>query len=126
MVRRYQTTPSKSASAGSFDHAPGAPTGDIDSVGLKQYAGMQLARTGKWLVPVAAGITITPGDRGFTNFEADGGNTRVGIWSNANTGGHYIDCTKQAVFRSRVFTAPTVTGGSALVAVLEVDFVNKP
>jgi len=111
-----------------FNHQPGGIAGqsDVDSTGLMQYGGGQLGRKGRFLVPIAAGATIAVNDRAYAQFESDGGsNTQVGVWCNANTGSHYIDCTRVGVFRSGNFTANTATGGSANVAVLEVDFTNR-
>lgn len=112
----------------SLNHMPAgtsAGQGDIDSVGLVQNAGGQLGRKGRFLVPIMSGVTIAIGDRCWCTFESDGGsNTQIGVWSNANTGSHCIDLTKIGVFKSATFVAPTVTGGSANVAVLEVDFTS--
>jgi hypothetical protein len=109
-----------------YNHMPGTG-GDLGSTGLVQYAGGQAMRRGRIWVPIAVGATIAVNDRAYLLFESDAGsNTMPGVWSNANTGSHYIDLTKVGVFRSTGQTAPTATGGGATIAILEVDFTNKP
>ena len=117
-----------------FNHMPagnldpsGNPTGDLGSVGLKPHGGLQVGRKGRYLVPIDAGITIARGDRPFLRFRTDGAsNTQPGTWSNAQDGGtNLIDCTRLGVFQSGVFATYTATGGSANVAVLEVDFTSR-
>jgi hypothetical protein len=108
-----------------YNHMPGTD-GDLDTTGLKTNSSGQLGRRGRFLVPIADGITIAVNDRAFASFETFGANTVPGLWSNAQSAGHFIDLTKVGVFRSGNFTVPNATGGSTVVAVLEVDFTNKP
>ncbi len=104
----------------------GAYSGDMGASGLLPKAGLQVLRDGRVLVPVE--INVVAGDRPFCRGVATGTLT-PGIWSGtgyvaAGVGSsHMIDCTKQGVFRSGTYTA---ADGVTKVAILEVDFTNKP
>jgi hypothetical protein len=101
-------------SAGNF-------AGDLGVTGLVKNAGMQVLREGRIFVPVQD--TVRPGDRAFCVGIATGG-LAAGLWAGSGYGASYhIDCTRQGVFRSGTYTA---ADGVTKVAILEVDFTNKP
>lgn len=113
--------------AGSLDDASN-PTGDLGATGLKPKASVNKGLKGRFLVPLDAGVAPVAGiSRAFLRFRTDGGlNTQPGTWGIAQDGGvNMIDCTRIGVFRSSAFTVPNPTGGSSLVAILEVDFTNR-
>ncbi len=111
----------------SYDHAPagtadpaGAFTGDLGGSGLLQYASMDVARKGRFWVPVEQAVRIQ--DRAWVRGIATGTLT-PGIWNGTNLGGSYhVDATRQAVFRTASFTS---ADGVTLIAVVEVDFTNR-
>lgn len=101
--------------------------GDLGTTGLKANADLTLRRSGTVWVLVDAGQAVgdfTPGiTPGWCRYETDGGsNTIVGAWRGADDS-HSIDCSKQATFVSSVILA---ADGVSLIALLEVDFANKP
>lgn len=105
--------------AGAVD-AAGVYAGDLGASGLLPKAPLQVARQGRYLVPVEANVRVN--DRAYCRVTATGAFT-PGSWAGTNYGGSYVrDCTQQGVFRSGTFTA---VDGVTKVAVLEVDFTNK-
>lgn len=105
----------------------GTYAGDLGASGLVQYAGLQVGRKGRYLVPVEAAPSI--GDGAWCRGVATG-NLGVGIWRGAARGAagplsasYHVDCSKQGVFRSSSYTA---ADGTTLVAILEVDFTSSP
>jgi hypothetical protein len=95
--------------------------GDMGGSGLLPNAGMQVLREGRVYVPVQD--TVRAGDRAYCLGIATG-NLTAGLWAGSGYGASYhIDCTRQGVFRSGTYTA---ADGTTKVAVLEVDFTNKP
>lgn len=112
----------------SFNHARagvadsgGAFAGDMGGSGLLPNAGLQVLRKGRAYVPVQANVLA--GDRAFCVGIATGSLT-AGLWAGSGYGASYhIDCTRQGVFRSGTYTA---ADGTTKVAILEVDFTNKP
>lgn len=112
--------------AGAAD-AAGAFGGDLGASGLLPKASLQVARKGRFLVPVEAAVSVN--DRAWCRGIGTGAFT-PGIWRGAalNAAGplgasYHIDCTRQAVFRTASYTA---ADGTTLVAVLEVDFTSRP
>lgn len=106
--------------AGAVD-AAGVFAGDLGASGLLPKAGMQVARQGRFWVPVD--YDVRNGDRAFCRVTATGAQT-PGSWVGTNLGGSYVrDCRAQAVFRSATYTA---ADGTTRIAVLEVDFTNQP
>lgn len=101
-------------SAGNF-------AGDLGGSGLLPNASLQVLRKGRIYAPVQAAVKA--GDRPFC-VGIPTGTVAAGLWAGSGYGGSYhIDCTRQGVFRSSSYTA---ADGTTLVAVLEVDFTNKP
>lgn len=106
--------------AGALD-ADGVNIGDMGASGLLPDASMQIGRKGRFYVPVEH--NVRPDDRAFCRIVATGALT-PGSWVGTNFGGSYVkDCTAQGVFRSTTYTS---ADGTTKVAVLEVDFTNKP
>lgn len=116
--------------AGSLDAA--GYQGDMGASGLLPNASMQVLRKGRVLVPVE--IAVVAGDRAWCRGVATGSSGSAawqGIWSgtgynlvNDGAGSSYmIDCRRQGVFRTASYTA---ADGTTKVAVLEVDFTNRP
>lgn len=107
----------------SYNHSPGATTGDLDSSGdLKPKAAIDLLNKGRVYVYVEEAVSA--GDRGYCRAVANGaGKTVIGGWrksqdldgGSANT---CIDLTKLTRFKT------SASAGS--LAVLEVDFTVKP
>lgn len=101
--------------------ASGNYAGDLGGTGLAAKAGMQVLREGRAWVPVQD--TVKPGDRAYC-VGIGTGTIQPGLWAGSGYGASYhIDCTKQGVFRSTTYTA---ADGTTKVAILEVDFTNKP
>lgn len=108
----------------------GQTVGDLGASGLHQYAPLNVARKARVLVPVEA--AVTRGQKAWCRGVATGSLTQ-GSWRGAAVGAvplggtvalgasYFIDCTKQASFRTASFTA---ADGSTLVAVLECDFTT--
>jgi hypothetical protein len=108
----------------------GQTVGDLGASGLHQYAPINVAVKGRILVPVEA--AVTRGQRAWCRGVATGSQSQ-GSWRGAAVGSvplggsvalgasYFLDCTKQAVFRSASYTA---ADGSTLVAVLECDFTT--
>lgn len=95
--------------------------GDMGGSGLLPNAGLQVLREGRAIVPVQD--NVRPGDRAFCVGIATG-TLFQGMWAGSGYGASYhIDCTRQGVFRSAAYTA---ADGTTKVAILEVDFTNKP
>lgn len=111
--------------AGAAD-AAGNFAGDLGASGLLQYAGIQVLRKGRVLLPVEAAPNI--GDRLWCRGVATGSLT-AGSWRGAAVGSaplsasYHVDCTRQGVFVTSSFTA---ADGSTLVAYAEVDFTTLP
>lgn len=105
--------------AGTVDSA-GNYTGDMGASGLLYKSSLQVARQGRYIVPVEANVLVN--DRAYVRGIATG-SFSAGIWAGSGYGASYhIDCTAQGVFRSGTYTA---ADGVTKVAVLEVDFTNK-
>lgn len=99
----------------------GTYAGDLGPTGLMPKAGMQVIREGRIFVPVQD--NVRPGDRAYCVGIATGG-VAAGLWAGSGYGASYhIDCTRQGVFRTGTYTA---ADGVTKVAILEVDFTNKP
>jgi hypothetical protein len=96
-------------------------SGDIGASGLLPQSGLQIARKGRFLVPVA--YAVQRGDRAFC-YGVGTGTFTPGLWAGTGVGGasYVIDCTSKAQFRTSTYTA---ADGSTKVAVLEVDFTTK-
>lgn len=112
-----------------YNHMPAVNYGgDLGDTGLVQNAGGQLARQGRFLVPIASDVSsITINQRAYVCGEDySTGAIKAGQWSNANTGSHYVDTTSQAVFRSTLLTAYYPDGTTGKMAVVEVNFTAKP
>lgn len=88
----------------------------LGTVGVKPKNLLQVLRKGR--IWVLAENGVAPGDRGFVRAVAGAGGTQLGAIRQAAVGGETIDATTQIVF---VTTA--LAGG---LAVVEVDFTNKP
>lgn len=91
--------------------ATGGNLPELGTVGIKPKVPMNTMRKGRLWVQIADGVTVAKGDRAHYNW-------LLKTWRNSASGTDTIDCTKQAAFRS------TSTSGG--VAILEVDFTNKP
>lgn len=109
-----------------FNHFPAnaaGTIGDLGTTGVLPKGGLQVMRKGRILAKVGADVTsITPYTaRGFLQVSTNGNNV-AGDWVTA-TDASNVDATKQAQFVSSLFTA---ADGTTKVAVLEVDFTNKP
>lgn len=95
--------------------------GDMGGSGLLPNAGLQVLRRGRILVPLQDAVKA--GDRAFC-VGIPTGTIAAGLWAGSGYGASYhIDCTRQGVFRTSSYTA---ADGTTKVAVLEVDFTNKP
>lgn len=106
----------------------GNPSGDLGSVGIMPKGGINRGQKGRYLVPLDAGVSPVPNvSRPWLRFRTDGGvNVQPGTWGIAQDGGsNAIDCTRLGVFRSSAYTVNNPTGGSSLVAWLEVDFTSR-
>lgn len=113
-----------------IDLPNGQTVGDLGASGLHRYAPLNVVVKGRMLVPVEA--AVTRGQRAWCRGVATGSQTQ-GSWRGAAVGAvplggsqalgasYFLDCTKQAVFRSASYTA---ADGSTLVAVLECDFTT--
>lgn len=110
-----------------YNHMPAnaaGTIGDLGTTGLLPKAGLQVLRKGRILALLDAGVaSVAVGDRAYVRYSANGGNTVLGAWSNATDAGHNTDMTKVGVFVSSMSTA---ADGTSKLAVLEVDFTNKP
>lgn len=106
--------------AGAVDSA-GNYSGDIGASGLLAKSSLQVARKGRFIVPVA--YTVQRGDRAFC-YGVGTGTFTPGLWAGTGVGGasYVIDCTSKGQFRSGTYTA---ADGTTKVAVLEVDFTTK-
>ncbi len=109
-----------------FNHQPGS-NGDLDQgstpPGVKPKGGLQILVRGRiWVLLDPSVVTIIPNvDRGYCRCTANAGDSMIGAWRNADDTS--IDCTKQTLFRSVVYTS---ADGVSKIAELDVDFVNKP
>ncbi len=116
--------------AGILMHAPGyertftvplpdgttGTVGELGATGLLPGAVLSLLRKGRIWVTVEDGCTV--GDRLYVRYSANGGNTQLGACRATDDSGHAIDLTKIGQY---------VTSASAGgLAMLEVDFTNKP
>lgn len=91
--------------------------GELTSDGLIPGAVMSVLRKGR--VWVMARTAVTPGDRLWVRaVSSDTGFEVLGGLEDADDGTDMIDCTAQGVWRT--------TAAQGELAVLEVDFVNKP
>lgn len=113
-----------------FNHAPGSTSGDLSQSntppGVAPKGSLQIMQRGRIYVLLDSTLSsIVPNvDRGFCRAVSHSGvGTNVGGWTNAADSGDTIDCTKQTIFRSGVFTS---ADGVSKIAELEVAFVNHP
>lgn len=83
---------------------------ELGTIGIKPKCQVGIMRKGR--IWVAVGTTIAMGNRGFWNFT-------TGKWVLAAVAGQTIDATGRTYFR-------TLYTGSNGIAVIEVDFTNKP
>ncbi len=96
--------------------ADGVIHGDLDSVGLIPKALLNILRKGKILVACPTGCV--PGDRLYVRKDAGEASEALGTCENASDESDMIDCTEQAVWLT--------TAAAGGLAVLDVDFTNKP
>lgn len=111
--------------------ANGQVIGNLGPSGVHQYAPLNVMVKGRILVPVEAAVTRD--QRAWCRGVATGTavtSAQKGTWRGAAAGsapaagtmsGYFLDCSRQAVFRSGSFTA---ADGTTLVAVLECDFTT--
>lgn len=90
--------------------------GELTSTGLIPDAMMSVLRKGR--VWVTAEDGCAPGDRLWVRCTAGGAGEVVGGLNNADEGTETIDCTAQGVWLT--------TAAAGELAILEVDFTNKP
>lgn len=83
---------------------------ELGTVGIKPKVKVGVMRKGRIWVAVNASVTMV--SRGFWNFS-------TGFWTPTAAAPNTIDATNQSVFR-------TLYTGSNGVAVIDVDFTNKP
>lgn len=100
--------------------------GDLDASGsppgITPNSPCEGLKHGRCWVEVEAGITISPNvDRGYCRAVANGGNSKLGAWTNAADGSNTIDCTTQVLFVSAAYTAPD----GKKIAEVFVNFGNK-
>lgn len=90
---------------------------ELDSTGMKADAVMSVLRKGRiWAM---ARTAVTPGDRLWVRAVSSGtGFETLGGLEDADDSTDTIDCTAQGVWRS--------TAAQGALAILEVDFTNKP
>lgn len=104
--------------AGTAD-AYGRYSGDMGASGLLPNSSMQVARRGRYFVPVESPVQVD--DRPFIR-TVPTGTLSQGMFAGTGISGFNKDCTAQGVFRSKTFTAADNT---TQIAIVEVDFVNK-
>ena len=112
-----ETSKVKGIVAHSHAHS-NSPNGDLGTTGLKADSVMNVLRKGRiWAI---AEDGCVPGDRLWVRCTAGSpaGTEFVGSLGNADEGTETIDCTAQGVWLS--------TASAGGVALLEVDFTNKP
>ena len=98
-------------------HAYGvSPYGDLDTTGVKIDGNLNVLRKGR--IWVTAEDACVPGDRLWVRCTAGGAGEVVGGLTNADEGTETIDCTAQGVWLT--------TAAAGALAILEVDFTNKP
>lgn len=114
------------APAGSAD-ANGNFQGDMGGSGLLQNSSLDVMRRGSVWLPVES--TITKGHGLWCRGVATGSLT-AGSWLGAARGAagplgasYHVDCSKQGMFVTGVYTA---ADGTTSIALAEVDFVNSP
>lgn len=90
--------------------------GELDGTGLRPGTLMAILRKGVILVTVEDAVAV--GDRLWVRAVAGGDPEFLGGLLNADDSTDTIDCTKQGIFLSSA-----LAGG---LAVLDVDFTNKP
>lgn len=94
----------------------GTTTGDLSTTGLAPGSMLNVLRRGRiWIKTITA---CAPGDRGFVAYNGTGTATVAGTIAQVADGGHTIDLTS-----SIVYLTTALAGGLAIV---EVDFTNKP
>lgn len=99
-------------------YSTGTTTSDLGTTGLRPNVVFDAIQKGRILV--LAEVAVAVGDRLFVRAITTGGAPQyVGGPTNASDSSNNIDCTKQGIWLSS-----TSAGGQ--LAVLEVDFVNKP
>jgi hypothetical protein len=95
----------------SHAYAVGGNLPELGTVGIKPLVPMNVMREGRVWVQLQSGVSVSKGDRAHYNWNDK-------TWRNSASGTDTIDCTAQAVFRS--------TAAAGGIALLEVDFINKP
>lgn len=95
--------------------ADGSTGGELGTTGLMPGAVMNVLRKGR--VWVTAQTAVTPGDRLWVRAVATGDEVLGGL-EDADDGTDMIDCTSQGVW--------CTTAAAGDLAILEVDFTNKP
>lgn len=89
---------------------------ELGTTGLKPKTLLSVLRKGR--VWVKTETAVVDGDRAHIRYAAGAGGTQLGAFRNATVVSETIDATAQAVFRS--------TAAAGELAILEVDFTNKP
>jgi hypothetical protein len=102
-----------------FTDAQGNVVGELDSVGLKPGAILQVLRKGRIWVLTEDGSVLAFQSRLYTRYSANGGATQLGACRGSDDSGHAIDLTKLGQF----ITSQATVGG---LVVVEVDFTVKP
>lgn len=95
--------------------ADGVIHGELDSVGVITGYGINVLKKGRMIALCTSGCAV--GDRLFVSFAAGSVYTAKGQLGNV-TDTNALDCTKQASWQS-----VAAAGGLAMI---DVDFVNKP
>lgn len=100
----------------SYTLANGLTGGELGADGLKPGAMLNVLRRGRvWAVCVSG---CSPSDRLYVQKTVNGGTRPLGALDSASDSTNSIDCTAQGVWKTSA-----AAGG---LAVLEVDFTNKP
>lgn len=106
----------------------GNPSGDLGTTGIMPKGTINRLHKGRFLAALDVGTVVVPNvSRPFLRFRTDGANNvQPGTWAVAQDGGtNLIDCTRLGVFRSSAYTVNNPTGGSTLVAWLELDTTSR-
>lgn len=96
--------------------ADGTTAGDLGTSGLRPGVMMNVLRKGR--IWVTAEDACVPGDRLWVRCTVGGAGEVVGGLTNADESTETIDCTAQGVW--------CTTAAAGGLAILEVDFTNKP
>ena len=90
--------------------------GDLGTTGIKSGGVLNVLRKGR--IWARCTSSVVPGDRLFAQKTVNGGTRPLGKLDNAADGGNSIDATAQGVWMT--------TAAADGLAILEVDFTNKP